>query len=327
MLIYLLVFVFLTLNSNFISLEQINFSSHKNDKSSLDHDFLNQMKKIFNIDIFVESGTYNGGTTEIASNIFKKVHTIELDKKMVREAVNKFRDNKNIYVYEGSSAEVFKTLLPKLEKDKNILFFLDAHYCGENTAVDKEGPDNADGITAIRKEIDAIKQSCIEDCVVIVDDIRGFGTRINNKEFVGCWAYPCVQDVCKNLLEVNNNFNFYLLGDMMLAYDQTKYQVEVSPTVKACTISRLFDGKNYSEDELMEAENVISKSSGQERDFLKKLCESMNVWNDPEFHHELWDGLLCLNENKCEEAKRHLNKVLDRNYNHPRITTYINRAS
>ncbi len=321
-----LVKLLLLLNINIICAEKILFTSHKTAEGSLDADFLNQMKKIFNIDIFVESGTYNGGTTEIASKIFNEVHTIELDKKMFSEAKNKFQHNKKIFVYEGSSAEIFKTLLPDLEKNKNVLFFLDAHYCGQGTAVDKEGPDSGDGITAIRKEINAIKNSKTENCVIIVDDIRGFGTKIDDKEFIGCWAYPTVQDVCSNLLEINSKFVFYLVGDMLLAYDKTKYAVDFSPIVKACTVSRLFDGSNYTNDEVIEAELIISKVDGPEKEFLKKLCEGMNHYKDPEFHHELWSGLMCLGEQIGKRAYLHFNNVLERSYSDPRIYYYLQKS-
>ena len=113
---------------------------------------------------------------------------------------------------------------------------------------------------------------------------------------------------------------------MLLAYDKTKFEFEVSPTVKACTVSRLYDGKNYSEQDLIEAERVIANCQGKEREFLKDLCHRMNQWNDPEFHHELWYSLLCLNDNKYSEAREHLNKVLKRSYDHPRIFDYLNRT-
>ena len=292
---------------------QIIFASHKSDNGSLDQRLMENLIKEFKIDTFIESGTYMGETTATAAKLFKEVHTVELYQAMAEAAKTRFIKDHNITVYHGSSAEVFDDIIPKLnQKGATILFYLDAHYCGEGTAIDKEGPNSPDGITAVRKEIASIKRWRPENCVILVDDIRGFGSQVNGKSYLGCWAYPAVQEVCRSLSEVNPNFCFYLIGDMLIAYDKTKNNPDFSPTVKACTTSRLFDGSNYSKSEILEAELQISQASGPEKDFLKKLCLEMDKYNDPEFHYDLWLGLIYLNEGDTKNGLRSLSKSVNK---------------
>lgn len=323
MVITLLTF---TLNYKAFSTSPIAFTSHKDPYGSLEQSLLQQLIKNFDTTIFVETGTYNGNTTAKAAPFFKTIHTVELYPPLAKQAKQRFANQRNITVHQGSSPEVFAKLLPTLKDQGRILFFLDAHYSGQGTAMDKEGPTEANGITAIRKEIAGIKQSGITDCVILIDDIRGFGTVTDGKEFVGCWAYPPLKDVCNRLLEINSNFECMLIGDMLLAFDKSNTNVPFTPMVKACTISRLFDGSNYSENELLEAEKTIAFSQGAERAFLKQLCQSMNVYKDPEFHHQLWYGLLSLTEKKFGEASQAFDKVLERSYKHSRIQRYTDQA-
>jgi len=293
--------------------EQITFIGHKSSSGGLDQKFLESLVKEFKSNVFIESGTYAGETTAVAAPLFGEVHTIELAYKMAEAAKARFINDQNVTVYHGSSAEVFDDIIPKLnQKGANILFYLDAHYCGEGTAIDKEGSDSPDGLTAIRKEIASIKRCGLKDCVILVDDIRCFGSQINGKLYPSCNVYPSVQEVCKSLTEINSNFCFYLIGDMLLVYDITKHSPNFSPTIRACTISRLFDGSNYSQEELMGAELEISAASGPEKIFLKNLCLDMDQYNYPEFHHELWLGLIYFNEGDSKNGLYVLRKALDK---------------
>lgn len=302
----------------------ITFTSHKSsDMSSLSRQFLQQMVDVFNCDIFVETGTYLGNTTAKASNLFNTVHTVEAYKPLALRAQTRFINQSHITVHHGTSPDVFNKILPDLKKQGPIFFFLDAHYSGEGTGTGKEGPNVADGITAIRQELAAICENKVQDCIILIDDIRGFGTQTDSKTYLGCWAYPPLKDVCTQLHAINKNFSSFLIGDMLLSFDTTRFSVQLSPVVMACTISRLFDGANFTEEEILEAEHVISQAKGEEKAFIEKLYTMMTQYQDPEFHYDLWYGLLCLNDKKYPQAKREFDKVLKRGYTHPRIHSYL----
>ena len=318
----------------------LKFVDNKDEDGYLKTEFLRQIADTFPVDTFVETGTYTGITTARAATIFQAVHTVELHPKLYEEAKKSLQKHKNITVHRGNSADTLKKILPTI--DGNIVLWLDAHYSGESTAMSFNNPNDGNAITAIRSELDGLSESGITDCVVLIDDIRGFGTTIDGTKYAGCWAYPTVQEICTTLLEINNNFKFALLGDTLLAYDKTKHTVQLSPVVQACTKSRLFDGKNISHTELLRAEDTIANAQGQEYEYIKLLYDKMTDYGDPMFLHDLWYGLLCLGSKQFEEAHKAFSKTLTRKehfdknrniinksigYTAPRIHEYINQCS
>jgi hypothetical protein len=214
----------------------------------------------------------------------------------------------NVTAYCGNSAQLLATIIPQCKG--TILFWLDAHYSGGKTVFSHDDHNCGSAVTAIRQELAAIAQTGITDCVILVDDMRGFGSIIGNTEFLGCWAYPSIQEVCALGRKINKNFEFALLGDSLLMYDATKYTPVFSPVVKACTMSRLYDGKNYSEKQLRKAEQIImAAANSQERAFIKELYEAMTSYKDPLFHHDLWYALTCMGSSQWHEAQVALEKV------------------
>jgi len=88
---------------------------------------VNYLKKIMSLDVFVEGGTYQGGTAKEMGLIFNKVFTIEKSQYMYDLAKQNFSDIKNVHLLLGDTREFLNELL--IEHD-NILFWLDAHWSG-----------------------------------------------------------------------------------------------------------------------------------------------------------------------------------------------------
>lgn len=88
-----------------------------------------EIAKRYNLTTFLETGTYLGWTSKIVSNYFEKVITIENNYQYYLEAVENLKENKNCYLYHGSSYEVMDKILK--EGDDKIFFFLDAHWYEE----------------------------------------------------------------------------------------------------------------------------------------------------------------------------------------------------
>ena len=83
--------------------------------------------------IFVETGTYHGGTTRWASNNFEIVHTIE----RAEGLYNLYRDElariKGVTPHLGDSREI----LPQIVRDiggQRAIYWLDGHWSGGETA-------------------------------------------------------------------------------------------------------------------------------------------------------------------------------------------------
>jgi hypothetical protein len=152
-------------------------------------------------DIFVETGTEAGHTTSLASLFnFKELHTIELSKDWYDFSKEKFLGNPNIHVHFGDSSEVLPQLLKTI--NKKILFWLDGHYSGGNTAKGKKS-------SPLLEELEAIKAHDIKNNIILIDDIRLAGTE---------WIPP-LQDITKKILEIHQNYRFTFMPSSLSSTD------------------------------------------------------------------------------------------------------------
>ncbi len=297
--------LFLLISSSLITCSDLKFKEYKT-RGHLSEAFFSTLKNLFEPDIFIETGTFNGGTTENAAPFFSQIHTVELNNNLFNTSRRILSRFNHVSVYQGRSLELFETLLPTLSG--KTVFWLDAHYSGPGTSLSYENENSAEAVTAIREELKTIKNKFIGEAIILIDDIRGFGTEINGVEFMGCWAYPTLQEVQKLLLEINPNFTFKLLKDIFIAYDK-KYIVSTSPVLDACSASRLYDGTNLSNEQLISFERTISQAQGEERAAIISLYKDMTDCKDPMFVHDLWYGLISLGAKQLNEAHAAFLKV------------------
>lgn len=75
--------------------------------------------------VFIESGTYYGETTKLASLLFNKTYSIELDLNLFNRAKQLFENNQNIKIIQGDTLKVLPQLL--YQEDKNIIFCYDSN--------------------------------------------------------------------------------------------------------------------------------------------------------------------------------------------------------
>lgn len=89
------------------------------------------LQKRFQIENFVETGTYLGETTQWASNIFNKVHSLEASPKYFKISSDKLKNFQNITLHFGISTDVLPNILKNLNGPS--FFWLDAHWSGGDT--------------------------------------------------------------------------------------------------------------------------------------------------------------------------------------------------
>lgn len=77
------------------------------------------------LEMFIETGTEDGGTLANAAEVFSACHSIEIDHNVYLKASRRFLHNKNVKVYHGNSPDVLPWLI---DPTKPTLFWLDAHY-------------------------------------------------------------------------------------------------------------------------------------------------------------------------------------------------------
>lgn len=317
------------------------FVHYKNDADdgSLHTNFMHEVNATFHPDIFVETGTYRGYTARTAASIFKEVFTVEYSESLYNRAQKLLEPYSNVRIYHDSSPDMIRRIAPQL--NGHTFFWLDAHYSGGETVLSNSNERDADAVTPVRHELRAIKESGITDCTIAIDDIRGFGTVINGVEYLGCWAYPSLQEIEVLAREINPNFVCALVGDILLIYDAMRFSPTLSPIVQVCTATRLYDGSNLTDDSLIACENVIMQASDDEKACITNLYLRMTPCKDPLFWHDLWFGLVSMGSQSWNEALAALEKVSNRYetltkhkevvnrhipYQHPRIANYIAQA-
>ena len=85
-----------------------------------------KLKKEYDIQIAVETGTHQGSTTYWLAENFDSVFTIETNPTSLTNAKEYCKECNNITFLHGYSEVLMKELIPKI-KDKRTIFFLDAH--------------------------------------------------------------------------------------------------------------------------------------------------------------------------------------------------------
>jgi len=121
--------------------------------------------KRFSINIFIETGTYLGNTVNAVKKKFKEIYSIELNKVLYLKAKQRFIKYKHINVILGDSSEKLPEILSKI--DGPFLFWLDAHYSGENTS-------KTNVETPITKELLYILNHPNKNHVILIDDAHDF---------------------------------------------------------------------------------------------------------------------------------------------------------
>jgi hypothetical protein len=137
--------------------------------------FINTLRNL-NIEcprIILETGTYlgDGIKSYLETNYFKKIYSIELSNKYYLLNKENFKQNLNVQMLEGDSSEVIKDLVyNKLLEKEPIIFYLDAHYSGGDTA----GEFLSNGCPVLQ-ELEVIANRNVTGDIIFVDDMRLMG--------------------------------------------------------------------------------------------------------------------------------------------------------
>lgn len=154
-------------------------------------------QKKYNYSTFIETGTYEGDMIDALKNNFKSLFSIELGEKLYEKAVNRFKNNSNIKILQGDSAEVLKQILPTIKTP--TIFWLDAHYSQGETA--KGSID-----TPIEQELNTILSHSIKNNVILIDDARLFN---------GENDYPEINSLKNNILNTYPSITFEVTDDII----------------------------------------------------------------------------------------------------------------
>ena len=125
------------------------------DKKALEQ--IIKLRDYYNIDTFIETGTFKGDNAKLHANDFKKVITCEVNKEYYLEAKKKLAPYRNVECILESSFE----LLPKIKHFTDLeLIYLDAHFY--DPSLPKEDR------WVVVKELVSLKNT--NNCVIVIHD-------------------------------------------------------------------------------------------------------------------------------------------------------------
>lgn len=158
-------------------------------------DIMNMMK--IPCQIFVETGTYLGETTNVAKDIFQQVHTIEIKKELFENARAKFSQHLNVLCYLGDSSILLENICKTLNKP--TCFWLDGHWSAGDTG---KGLKNV----PLYEELELIMKHCSQKCVILIDDCRLFEKTGNDLDGWEVINKNTILDIVKSRID---SYSFY----------------------------------------------------------------------------------------------------------------------
>ena len=268
-------------------------------------DFLREIAIVFNLETLIATGSFNENFASESSTIFQNVHHIEAASDLYQAVIMKNIENrKNIHLYH--SANLLRMILPGIKGRK--LCWLSCHEIVTKTWKSKTN-------TPIIEELKIIKEYYNQDTVILIDNVRFFQpVRPNVDEPRGDKErkYPELQQALDAIVDIDPHFIIAILGDIAIIYPPG-YPVSISKGIRACTLSRLFNGANINQDVLLEAEKTIAFGlSETEKEAVRALHKDYGSLEDSSVggHYHLWNGLILFGENRFAEAKEEIYKAL-----------------
>ncbi|MCH7568465.1 MAG: hypothetical protein IIA87_03505 [Nanoarchaeota archaeon] len=173
------------------------------DRKSIDH--IKQLRDIFKVKTFVETGTFKGINVITHLPNFDMVYSCESDEENYDYARKKIQDywiNKtegNPYIYNQTSKEFlkfFKKFYKEAKRKDTIIFYLDAHFYDP-----KNNKSNKDRFVVLQ-ELKALKG--FKNCIIIIHD---FDNNLGHITYDGISLDFKLLE--KDLNKVNPNFKFY----------------------------------------------------------------------------------------------------------------------
>ena len=186
--------------------------------------------------VFIETGTYQGNTAFLASKYFKKVFTVEQDKKIYKQARRYLRTLSNMRLWNSPSVESLAEMIEHAGSEK-ITFWLDSHPMQPRSYQQVN----------ILGELDIIKEySKHTNHIILIDDYPFI--------FNQAPGYPTVATVVRKLKQINPNYNIQFLP--MKRYgspDGEPAIIAATPEEIKITSQTLLDGNPFQVDELFDS--------------------------------------------------------------------------
>lgn len=147
--------------------------------------------------VFVETGTFLGGTIVPMAQHFEQLYTIEINRETQVKAMKKATREgiKNINFICGDSAIELGRLTKELPKNKPVIFFLDGHYTKSKKGATGKGIVDVPLIYEIQHILN--NRNCND--MIIIDDMRVFGKHKSANTAEADWSEITLERIFENI--------------------------------------------------------------------------------------------------------------------------------
>lgn len=114
--------------------------------------------------VFVETGTFQGGTTRWASDIFETVHTIERSESIYNLHSPELAQIQGVTPHLGDSREILPRIVEELGTQRAV-YWLDGHWSGGETAGENDECPILDELASLSNR---------SEDIILIDDARLF---------------------------------------------------------------------------------------------------------------------------------------------------------
>ncbi len=163
------------------------------------------------LDTAVETGTYKGETARLLGTFNRKVYTIEKSETMAGIARQTLSGFDHVRLLQGDTREHLPGLVAT---NDNILFWLDAHWCGGMTY-------GAEDECPLLEELHCIFESNVTNCAILIDDARLFTSPPPLPHAYHQW--PTLKEIVQ---VVPDAYQVYVLNDVIYILPDTMEVVE-----------------------------------------------------------------------------------------------------
>lgn len=175
---------------------------------SLDSALLQALKSALPLSVFVETGTFRGDTLEALKSEFQDLLSIELSPDLYSQALARFRDEQNIRLIQGNSAEALRGVLDSV-RGRSTLFWLDAHWC---VATGTAGETSQCPLLEELKAIGDLN----DESVVLIDDARLFMAPPSAPHEVSQW--PTFDQILQQLRAMAPAHEIMVVNDVIALF-------------------------------------------------------------------------------------------------------------
>jgi len=180
---------------------------------TLDENLLKFFKQHLPLEIYVETGTFEGDNLRIAEKYFKACFSVEIDEKLYAAASREFSDKENVFVEQGDSKELLASVKDHVQQACTV-FWLDAHNICNAINPDV---DPMEAQSPILGELTAIER-LNDNSVLMIDDAHLYLNVLPRPNSLSRWTD--FQDIISALSNMSDCHRLAIYDDTIVYYPE-----------------------------------------------------------------------------------------------------------